>query len=167
MSNGTVHFESGVMTHNCDGIHRFERAGLGKAPFRVKGYGREVYQAIPGDPSCPLQPGTSCDYCGTGIMDVAYVESSDGKRFKVGCDCVVKVGDAGLVRAIKNSPEYRKMQRDKRVALDARKKDEIQGLLAKLPQPVADQYRYRLGWCGMAGRARVLKELRLEPEARA
>lgn len=148
-----------------DATHKFERRGLGKAPFRVIGYGREVFQAIPGDSSCPLQPGTSCDYCGTGIMDVAYVKSSDGKEFKVGCDCVAKVGDAGLLNAIKRSPEFRRFQRDKRCALDARKSAEIDAILAKYDSRVetkatAEHFRNRLKWCGMAGRARILKELR-------
>jgi len=148
-----------------DNRHRFERAGLGKAPFRVTGYGRHVFQAIPGDPSCPLQPGTSCDYCGTGCMDVANVRSSDGKEFKVGLDCAAKIGDAGLVSQIKRSPEYRKLQREKRHSLDERKKGEIEGILsAMLADPAmaaqAQHFQYRLGWCGAAGRARILKELR-------
>lgn len=170
MSNGSVDFAIvNIGNHRSDeklaGLHRFERAGMGKAPFRVVGYGREVFQAIPGDPSCPLQPGTSCDYCGTGIMDVAYIESSDGQKHKVGCDCVEKVGDAGLVHAIKRSPEYRRLQRDKRMALDARKSAEIDAILADYEsrietQATAEHFRYRLKWCGMAGRARILKELR-------
>lgn len=152
------------MSAALDGVHCFERRGLGKAPFRVVGYGREVFQAIPGDPACPLQPGTCCDYCGQGIMDVAYIEASDGKRFKVGCDCVARVGDAGLVRSIKASPQYRRLQREKRVALDQRKTEEIERLLAQMERAdlavTAQHIRFRLEWCGMAGRARILKELR-------
>ena len=71
-------------------IHPWQRAGLGIAPFRYVGYELSVYQAVPGDPNCPLQPGTSCDYCGQGIMHVCRIEDADGKRFKVGCDCVKK-----------------------------------------------------------------------------
>lgn len=79
-------------------VHRFEAAGLGKAPFRFVGFQVVKFQACPG---APIQPGTSCDYCGTGIMNVFRCESSDGKTFKVGCDCIAKVGDAGLMRAVK------------------------------------------------------------------
>jgi hypothetical protein len=81
-------------------VHKFERAGLGKAPFRLVGMTREIYQAVPGDPNCPIQPGTSCDYCGQGIIDTYWIRSSDGRRFKVGCDCVAKTGDNGLKRQI-------------------------------------------------------------------
>jgi len=77
--------------------HPFERAGLGKAPFRCVGMSVEQYQAIPGDPSCPMQPGASCDYCGQGIMLVYRIQGVDGARFKVGCDCVRKTGDTRLV----------------------------------------------------------------------
>jgi hypothetical protein len=152
--------------HNAvmDGVHKFERRGLGKAPFSVIGYGREVFQAIPGDPNCPLQPGTSCDYCGTGIMDVAYIRSSDGKEFKVGCDCVAKTGDAGLTRCIKQSKEYRALQRQKRYARHEVVAAEVKRLLAD------EAVRERLGgyltqiensvqWSGMAGYARNLKRI--------
>ncbi len=57
-------------------IHPFEKAGLGKAPFR-----------------CELvseRRGSSCDFCGTGIRNEFWIKSADGKSFKVGCDCVRK-----------------------------------------------------------------------------
>lgn len=69
-------------------IHPFEKAGLGKAPFRCIGHHVSKYQACPG---APVQPGSSCDYCGQGIMDVFTIKGADGKTFKVGCDCVYKV----------------------------------------------------------------------------
>ena len=69
--------------------HPFEIAGLGVAPYRVIGFDTCQYQACPG---APIQPGTSCDYCGQGIMYVMRIQASDGKKFKVGCDCVMKVG---------------------------------------------------------------------------
>jgi hypothetical protein len=71
-------------------IHPFERAGLGSAPFRCVGWYESKYQAIPGDPSCPVQPGSSCDYCGQGIVNVFVIRSADGREFKVGCDCVAR-----------------------------------------------------------------------------
>lgn len=168
MSNGSVIWtDHHGQKHNHDGrldsMHRFERVGLGKAPFRVRGYGREVFQAIPGDPSCPLQPGTSCDYCSTGIMDVAYIESADGKRFKVGCDCVFKVGDAGLVSAIKRSPEYRALQRQKRHAKDEAIKAEFATRLpavAARGDGCAAEFERRWKWCGAAGRYRIVREIR-------
>ena len=123
------------------GMHVFERAGLGKAPFRFAGFYVSTYQACA---DAPVQPGTSCDYCGAGLTNVCSVKSADGKQFKVGCDCVAKVGDAGLLKAFKSSPEYRKVQREKRQALAARKAAEVRGwmtepetaeMLASQPHP--------------------------------
>lgn len=69
-------------------IHPFTRAGFGPAPFRCVGMSVEKYQACQG---APVQPGASCDYCGTGIMYVFHIENADkSRRFKVGCDCVAK-----------------------------------------------------------------------------
>lgn len=175
MSNGSVEFEIGALgfgpqrqlDNRGDAVHQFERAGMGKAPFRVVGYGRFVFQAIPGDPSCPLQPGTSCDYCGTGCMDVANIESVDGIKHKVGLDCVTKVGDAGLVSRIKKSPEYRKLQRDKRYARHEVVKAEVTRLLAdpavraKLEAKCElSSIERSIAWSGMAGYARNLKRIR-------
>jgi hypothetical protein len=80
--------------HGADWVHPFEVAGLGKAPFRFVGSERRVYQACPG---APIQPGTSCDYCGTGIMYVAWVQGKDGKKFKVGLDCAMRTEDTKLI----------------------------------------------------------------------
>ncbi len=68
-------------------VHPFEKAGLGKAPFHCTGITTRVYQSCPG---APVQPGGCCAYCGTGIKDCFIIKSADGKRFEVGCDCVVK-----------------------------------------------------------------------------
>lgn len=99
--------------------HPFERAGLGRAPFTFDGTEHVVFQAIPGDPSCPLQVGGSCDYCGTGISDFYWVKSADGRRFKVGCDCAAKIaktyGDrvlGDIKRAANAIKRERKAERD-------------------------------------------------------
>ena len=94
-------------------------------------------------------------------MYVANVRSADGKEFKVGLDCAQKVGDAGLVLAIKRSPEYRKLQRDARHAMDERKTLELERLLAdERLASQAERVRYRLRFCGAAGRHRILKEIK-------
>lgn len=72
---------------NTAAIHPFERRGLGRAPFRCTGGYESKYQACQG---APIQPGSTCDYCGTGIMSVFTIKSADGNEFKVGCDCVAK-----------------------------------------------------------------------------
>jgi hypothetical protein len=79
-------------------IHKFELAGLGMAPFRFTGQMEEkTYCACPG---APVQPAGTCDYCGTAIRYQYTVVSADGKRFKVGCDCIRKTDDAGLIQQI-------------------------------------------------------------------
>lgn len=89
-------------------VHVFEQAGLGKAPFRYGGCSREVYVACPG---APVQPGGCCDYCGNGIMYEFHLEGADGKRFKVGSECIMKAGDGGLKRVVKE--EIARMNRAK------------------------------------------------------
>lgn len=158
MSNGSViftDFARGPKSNEdgrLDSAHCFERVGLGKAPFRIVGYGKGH---------------TCCNYCGTPILYTALIESADGKQFRVGSDCVFKTGDGGLVRAIKNSAGYRQIQRERRADLDQRKSAEIEEILSKMEASdnsgvrlTAEGYRRHLSWCGMAGRARLLKELR-------
>ena len=79
-------------------IHKFEKAGLGKAPFFYAGYRKEAFKA---SPDSPEQPAGSCKFCGMALIHVFSVRSSDGKTFDVGCDCIEKVGDAGLVKIAK------------------------------------------------------------------
>lgn len=113
-------------------IHRFELAGLGKAPFRFAGFSVETYQACHG---APTQPGTSCDYCGTGIMNVCHVESADGKTFKVGIDCIQKVGDAGLIhpaKAAKKAHKRAKVDEARKLAREARERAEEEERTTKI-----------------------------------
>lgn len=70
--------------------HRWEISGLGVAPFRCTGMTEERF-AMPGGHS---KPGGTCDYCGQGILYVFHIVSSDGRKFKVGCDCVAHTHDA-------------------------------------------------------------------------
>jgi hypothetical protein len=86
------------VTTAAESIHKFEAAGLGKAPFRFVGVEKKVFVACPG---APAKPGGTCDYCGQGITYAFHVASADGKQFAVGCDCIRKTGDAGLIRAVK------------------------------------------------------------------
>lgn len=67
-------------------VHPFERAGLGKSPFRCVGCRENWF--VMGDGS--RKPGGTCNYCGTGILNEYVIKSSDGKSFVVGCDCVQK-----------------------------------------------------------------------------
>jgi hypothetical protein len=69
-------------------IHPFEEHGFGKAPYRFDGVTRNWFCACPGDPG---KPGGSCDFCGQGIAYEYWVISADGRKFKVGCDCIAKL----------------------------------------------------------------------------
>jgi hypothetical protein len=99
------------------GKHAFEVAGLGLAPFRFVGASENVITY----PDGTQQAGGTCDYCYTGIRLECHVLSADGKKFKVGCNCIEKVGDKGLLRAYKNSPEFRLRQRELRAKREAAK----------------------------------------------
>lgn len=153
------------------GMHVFERAGLGKAPFKCVGFHVSKYQACQG---APVQPGSSCDYCGTGIMYVCEIKSADGNRFKVGTDCVYKTGDGGLIRAYKTTKEFRLLNREKAKARDERVTKEWEALVAdeaasaaltaftitnhkNQREPWLDFAKRAWGYCGASGRARYLK----------
>ena len=85
--------------------HRFEKAGLGKAPFRVVGCEEKRGPIDMGGGltvGAPGQPMGTCDFCGTGIVDCFSIESADHRRFVVGNVCVNKTGDAGLIRVVKS-----------------------------------------------------------------
>ena len=84
-------------------IHAFERAGLGTAPYQFLGVEKISFQAAPDAPS---QPGGSCDFCGTGIHFHYRLRSADGRTFKVGSDCILKSGDAGLRRVVADQERH-------------------------------------------------------------
>lgn len=87
--------------------HIFQEAGLGTTPFKVVGFEVMKYQACQG---APIQPGASCDFCGTPIMNVYWILGSapEDQRFKVGCVCVEKTGDRGLINKVLRMERDRK-----------------------------------------------------------
>ena len=121
-------------------VHTFERAGLGLAPFKFVGFFENVFVACPG---APPKPGGTCDYCGTGIRDCFQIQSADGKKFVVGCDCVAKTGDAGLRKIIDGKVAEIKRERahaldDEKIAtgLAAFKEPAVEAALKLAPHPV-------------------------------
>jgi len=80
-----------------------------------------VFQAIPGDPNCPIQPGSSCDYCSNGIRYEFWLESANGKRFKVGCECVKKAckghADRGVLTKVQK--DMRTVTKEAKATRDA------------------------------------------------
>jgi hypothetical protein len=130
-------------------IHPFERAGLGRAPFRLVGVHSDVGPHKHTDPATgltvevgsPGQPMGCCKYCFQGIANVYTVLSADGKRFTVGSDCaeriapeVVQAKDAAaMLKAYRKARRMQATQRciDKATALLAADP----GLLADRPHP--------------------------------
>lgn len=112
------------MCDNESTIHVFEKAELGKAPFRVVGVEERRGPIRIAQPNgivleigSPGQPMGTCDYCGQGIAECWTIKSADGKKFVVGCDCVRRTGDAGLKKVVnKHRNEARKRREDERIA---------------------------------------------------
>lgn len=94
-------------------IHPFEAAGLGLAPFRYAGMSEKVIHHADGH----SQPAGTCDYCSNGIRYCFHVESSDKKRFAVGCDCIRKIArsDNRLLSEVERAKA--RFEADRRLAL--------------------------------------------------
>lgn len=87
--------------------HRWELAGLGRAPFTYLGMHEQRHDMGGGY----SKPGGTCDYCGQGILYCFRVQSSDGKKFVVGCDCIAHCHDPAekiVVQAKRALKEYKR-----------------------------------------------------------
>lgn len=111
--------------------HPFELAGLGRAPFRCVG----VYQ-IPSQALAAQNPDAynnalrmmprgygcgTCNFCGQAIMNCYLINSADGRKFAVGCDCVEKTADGPLITKVE--AERRRIERERRQAAAAAKRE--------------------------------------------
>lgn len=111
-----------------DVVHKFELAGLGKAPYRFLGVSEHLFQACAGE---PVRAGASCDFCGASIKHAANFESADGKHFKVGCDCAYSAeSNKAVVRQIEGW--QRKHEREVREARRERKAEKLAAEYAAL-----------------------------------
>ncbi len=163
-------------------VHPFERAGLGKAPFRFVSCEDKVYVPYHGGPALP---GGSCDYCSHEIIGCYWIASADGKRFKVGCDCVEKldradnrlvseVKKAKLARSRKMAAARKEAKLDKERAEIASSVDrygDVEATLAAQPHPSIPERTmadYVIWMSANAGHAGKLKAARIvngaEPE---
>jgi hypothetical protein len=147
------------MTTESKKIHKFEEAGLGRAPFRFigiqdTGAGRNADGLVKtghiNGAECWTKPGGTCDYCGNYIIVFCWVRDADGEKFKVGSDCVEKVGDKGLTNKVKKAVSARRLkqrkERDARRIKEARElltREDIRGRLTDRPSP--NKYRASLG----------------------
>jgi len=110
------------------GVHVFERAGLGVAPFKYAGYEYKVFKAAPEAPSLP---GGLCSYCGAALYNCCYVKDVNGGSFIVGPDCIEKVGERGIIKAFKSSPEFRKHKAEIRKEKASKIKAELDAALVE------------------------------------
>lgn len=55
------------------GLHVFQRAGLGQAPYKFVGMNANLFPNGDGT----HKPGGTCDFCGTGIMYEFHLKSTD------------------------------------------------------------------------------------------
>jgi len=162
-------------------VHPFERSGLGVAPFRFLGLTVEVGPIRLPDGitaiGSPGQPMGTCDHCGQGIKYVCHIGSADGKRFKVGCDCVRKLARASncktdpVIRAIadarrKKDREARQAREAKAIAEGRARFEANRAALEAMPHPqewraekgesYADSVDWMMKNAGNAGKLRVL-----------
>lgn len=90
------------MTTTTTAIHAFEKAGLGKAPFRYvgsyedRGPHHAIVNGVEVQVGAPGQPMGTCKFCFTGIALCCVIRSADGKEFVVGSECVRKTDDKDL-----------------------------------------------------------------------
>lgn len=162
----------GIKTDNAAliGVHCFQAAGLGQAPFSWVGY-TDYGLGASFDSNCHC-----CDYCSKPLRHVCEIMSADGDRFFVGTDCLKKTGDRGLLKAYKYSPQVRAQKRAAIATKDAKTKEEWQVIMTdpakvaalSVPQvwkyngdgqePWIDFARRAWGYCGVSGRARYLRQ---------
>lgn len=128
---------------SANGQHIFEAAGLGMAPFRCVDYGRGS---------------THCDFCGTYIVRVFWIQGSGNEdtRFKVGCECVKRTGDESMSMLVERYTEEVRQEnyaslRDKLLAVKATLElAHVRATLAETPHPdhvCAAQGKSALDWC--------------------
>ncbi|HEY3498183.1 MAG TPA: hypothetical protein VGK73_25970 [Polyangiaceae bacterium] len=173
-------------------IHPFEKAGLGKAPFRCVGVTRKVgpirianRDGTTTEIGAEGQPMGRCDFCGTGIADCYEIRSADRREFVVGCDCVAKVCAKGekvfseverMAMDLKNAAA-RKRHDAKAAASQAQLAEllaapQLRGKLSSKPSAYAwkaaegatalDDAEWLARQCGHAGRLRLIKRLQSE-----
>ena len=106
--------------------HKWEDAGHGKAPFKVVGifempapsmaeHNPAAYQNAMNAIPFGYRVG-SCGVCGMGLSVNFLINSADGNKFAVGCECVKKAGDHGMIETVKlmKNKRTREINRQKR-----------------------------------------------------
>lgn len=118
-------------------IHKWEAQGLGQAPFTCVGlyslparslaeYNPQAYQAELAQMPKGFDIGT-CAVCGMALTNNFLIRTGCGRQFSVGCDCVKKAGDAGLVDAV----QARKRAADREKRFQEREAERLARLQAQ------------------------------------
>lgn len=154
-------------------VHKFEAAGLGRAPFRFVGIEEkrgpirytDKATGLEMEVGAPGQPMGTCEYCGQGIAICCTVRSADGKTFIVGSDCIAKVGDAGLKKLVDTKVRQRTKAMEESRIENMRKllaQETVRDTLSRHPSP--SKFGTLLSWAewmmknaGHTGRMRVVR----------
>jgi hypothetical protein len=98
-------------------------AVFGPAPYRLVGFettddreAEQNYRRNSGLSYTTNLCGGSCDLCGTAIWNVYTFEASNGRRFKVGCDCAEKAGEGVEAKAGRRRIERAAVERRQWIA---------------------------------------------------
>jgi hypothetical protein len=129
------------------GKHVFEVTKCGVAPFTfmyvwempstslMEGIGGcEIYNARMASAPCSVG---SCKHCGMPLIYHYIIKDVNGKLFAVGCECVNKTGDNGLIVAVEKAKKnFEKGKREikkqsKRAIQEAARQAEIDARIAK------------------------------------
>ena len=150
-------------------LHPFEACGLGKAPYTYVGHEAKVFHAAPGAPG---QPGGSCQYCFTAIVDHYYLRSADGQVFHVGSECIKKASRPGdrVLSDVEKAARAVKRERDAtrlRARLDViyARLDADPAFLTDQPHPknasktMRDWAEWMFAHSGAAGALRTVKAI--------
>lgn len=157
-------------------IHPFEKAGLGKAPFRYVG---AVDQNPRGDGTIVIgehmgvkietKAGGTCDYCGMAIINMYKVRSADGHTFRVGCDCLKKVDIINPSTLKADVKKAKDAKADQRIASAKAMlaTESVRAALASKPHPalwaqskgltMLDQVEWLLAHAGRSGKTDAAK----------
>jgi hypothetical protein len=97
-------------------------------------------------------------------MDVYWIESADGNRFKVGSECVMKTGDRTMISEVRRRKlAAKKAQERTRIAaaVELLKTPRIQERLDKMEgkgwQTALSYCNYLLAYAGHTGRLRMAR----------
>ena len=170
---------------SAESVHRFERAGLGVAPFRFVDIvekrgpmGMAVSDGVTMTVGAPGQPCGTCDYCGTAIAECCVIEDRNGKSFVVGNECVRKTGDAGLLKSVDPAIKAKRAAARKAAAakgiewaVEQSRRPEVEAQMRSLPSPnlkrwtacgdtAWDWARWMMDHAGQTGATKVVRFMR-------